>query len=267
MNQSTKPSVCAIMLTANRPAMAKQAVESFRRQTYQNKRLLIYETGSDECAFGCGPMIYSVQAEFPTRPTIGELRNNAVGFRSEYGHNESEIIVHWDDDDLSHPNRIAEQVALLQSSGADCVGYSEMLFWRVPTHVEIDWDNSRQTHNGEAWIYRNPDPSYALGTSLCYWRKTWERKPFQATSQGEDHLFCAGLKVAATSSLPQRTSQLIGMPEPPPGNDPRMIARIHPGNTSSAYRPGAMEAEARRPGGFWKRVSAWDEYCSEVFAK
>ena len=42
-----------------------------------------------------------------------------------------EILIHWDDDDYSHPNRIAEQVALLQSSGADAtVGFREMLFWR-----------------------------------------------------------------------------------------------------------------------------------------
>ena len=41
-----------------------------------------------------------------------------------------DILIHWDDDDYSHPNRIAEQVALLKSSGADVVGFSEMLSWR-----------------------------------------------------------------------------------------------------------------------------------------
>lgn len=265
----TEPSVCAIMLTANRPAMARQAVENFRGQTYQRKTLLIVNSGG-------GPMIPNGYAPDIFEPcfvgadaqTIGELRNRAA--RETIGHG-VDILIHWDDDDYSHPNRISEQIALLTSSGSDCVGYNETLFWREAQILRGLFrrrDGSTQLEYnapGKAWLYRNPDPQYALGTSLCYWRKTWERKPFEATSQGEDLRFIAGLKVAAVSSIPDISKSSPTTPIPG-GWFPRMIARIHPGNTSTAYKPEAMQREAQKRNGMWKRVPGWDSYCAGVFA-
>ena len=160
--------------------------------------------------------------------------------------------MHWDDDDYSHPNRIAEQVALMQSSGADCVGYREMLFWRETPQAIKD------QYAGEAWMYSNQKPGYALGTSLCYWRKTWERKPFAATSKGEDLQFITGLKCVGRSSIEGCAPGSIAEAEP------RMIARIHGSNTSTAYDPRKMEAESRLANPLWRRVPEWDEHCRSV---
>ena len=243
----SKPTVCAVMLTCDRPEMARRAVECFRSQTYQAKKLLVYNSGeSDEIECGCGPECYHVIIQFPASasPTIGTLRNLANSYRTGFGHEQSDILIHWDDDDWSHPNRIAEQVALLQSSGADVVGYNEMLFWREP-----EMQNSLGlTRPGEAWLYSG-SPAQILGTSLCYWRRTWERKPFEATSQGEDARFIAGLKCGGITSLQ--------------GSEPRMIARIHAGNSSNAYRPDVMAA-VERQGGEWRRVPEWDVQCRSV---
>ena len=266
----TEPSVCCVMLTANRPAMAKQAVECFRAQTYNSEQRILFvcDTGNDT---KWSADLYGKENEgfFDATPhkgkSIGELRNLAMRCF------ESEIVIHWDDDDFSHPNRIAEQVALLQSSGADCVGYNECLFWREPVHsVEFP---ARQPGGrtcvrnipGEAWLYRNPDPHYALGTSLCYWRKTWERKLFEATSQGEDLRWIAGLKVAAVSGIDWADSRFAQY-STVDKHVPRMIARIHSGNTSTAYKPEAMQREAQKRDGMWKRVPEWDSYCAGVFA-
>lgn len=262
MSQSkTELTVCCVMLTADRPHLARRAVESFRSQTYPAKQLLIWDNGAemqpDLEAEDDG--IYWVSA---TRQTVGGLRNNVNCFWTEFPilihcpaslraakqlNREFPILIHWDSDDYSHPNRIAEQVELLQSSGADCVGYREMLFWKQP--------------DGEAWLYSNRDPRYCLGTSLCYWRKTWERKPFEATSQGEDHLFTLGLKcVSVTSIFDVHNDPYIDvLPTGEADKTPRMIARIHAGNTSNAYDPGVMRKSAE-----WKRVPEWDEYCRGV---
>ena len=134
-------------------------------------------------------------------------------------------------------------MVLLQSSGADCVGYREMLFWKQP--------------DGEAWLYSNRDPRYCLGTSLCYWRKTWERKPFEATSQGDDHLFTLGLKcVSVTSIFDVHNDPYIDvLPNGEADKTPRMIARIHAGNTSNAYDPADMRKASE-----WKRVPEWDSH-------
>jgi len=133
-----------------------------------------------------------------------------------------------------------------------------MLFWResVPgslPHGLAEYDCGCGDCQGEAWLYSNSDAKYALGTSLCYWRRVWERKPFAATSQGEDEKFIRGLKVV---SIPSRND---------PEGQPRMIARIHSGNTSTAYRIEGMEREARRSvAPHWKRVPEWNDYCRGV---
>jgi len=215
------PTVVCVMLTADRPHLARRAVESFRSQTYPAKRLLILDSGKE-----MEPDLDNEdRSEFwvpaPTGLTIGELRNKTAAFWTEYP-----IYVHWDSDDWSHPNRIAEQVALLQSSGADCVGMNEVVFWK--------------TNEREAWLYTNRNPGYCVGSSLMYWRKTWERKPFAATSQGEDLQFCTGLKCVGVSSLASGES--------------RLIARIHDGNTSTAYRPESMLRASE-----WRRLPELDE--------
>jgi hypothetical protein len=169
-----------------------------------------------------------------TKGSIGWLRNEAnTSFPSV------DIIAHFDDDDWSHPNRLTEQVALLQASGADAVGYNEMLFWRNQL-----WDGGP----GDAWLYSNPRPNYALGTSLCYWRKAWERSPFtdgpkpEGTSEYHHWFKQGGVTVASKSSF--------GGSE----GEPRMVARIHGKNF------GAYDIEKQIAGGSreWKRVPSWD---------
>jgi len=265
------------MLTANRPQYAKRAVEAFRAQTYANKRLYICDTGIETCGL---ENLFSVQigvfdcrdAQRKEPRTIGDLRNMA-------GRNiTSDILLHWDDDDYSHPNRIAEQVALLQSSGADVVGYNELLFWREPQRSVHPYGTGGSpidmgTNPGEAWLYSSKNRQYALGTSFCMWRSAWQRKPFEATSIGEDERFLRGLKVAAVSSLPQKCSgcyerQHLGIK----GewcmdclergfNNPRMLARIHGSNTSTAYRDSELRVKPE-----WQRVPEWDSYCRSIMS-
>jgi hypothetical protein len=233
-------SVCAVMLTRDRPEMARRAIDCFRKQTYTAKKLLIWDSGPSEALSGeddvedagYGSTLW-VPNTSRENATIGDLRNDAIRFCKDF-----QVIVHWDDDDWSHPSRIAEQVEFLQASKVDCVGHRQMLFWR---------QEERQ-----AWLYSNPDPRYCLGTSLCYWRGAWERRPFEATSQGEDARFTAGLNCRG-----------LGVPNSEYGTarEPRMIARIHPGNTSNAYAPAKMAEYAE-----WSRAPGWDAYCEEKMA-
>lgn len=230
----TEPRVLAVCLTKDRPDMARQAVEAFRRQTYENAEMLILDSSED-------PMVPvkdvdAIQVHIPksgwARPqTIGDLRNAGNSFPSTVLKGGCpDIICHWDDDDWSHPNRIAEQVALLQSSGAEAVGYRQMLFWR-----EVE---------REAWLYTGA----ICGTSLCYWRKTWEAHPFPPISDGEDTQFITALK---------KVKGITAM-----ADEPRLIARIH-GQANPAYRPEAMREAAHH----WTRVPEWDKYCEGVFSK
>ncbi len=295
---SDQPLVCAIMITADRPALVQSAIRCFNAQTYPNKRLFIYDTG-------ILPDIESGSTMFewrePAGLTIGQLRNLAITASRGI---EAEIICHLDDDDWSHPSRISEQVSLLQSSGVDAVGYREMLFWREPEkHLEqfqsgvspFRGTRTRAITDGEAWLYTSQDPRYCLGTSLCFWRKTWEQHPFEAVDRGEDWRWLSGIKSVGIKSIiqdgwPMHFSWKAGHNsakeaaiagdiisyEPQgllmasaadslPKAEPRMIARIHSGNAHN-YRPEVLAASERH-GGEWQRVTDWDEYCSSIFEK
>lgn len=254
--------------------MARRAVSAFMKSSYPigARYLYVLDSGNIPCIdslpdcylkhfgltncgvrFSRGRVMWAFSPDYniayhrtdtlsPQR-SIGDLRNYAASWQSDRN---PDVFIHWDDDDWSHPNRIAEQVAFLQQSGADAVGYREMLFWR--------------TDPGEAWIYSNPHPRYCLGTSLCYWRSAWERNPFPDTSRGEEGQPLVGwqskLNCVSQSSVDMRDNvQVFDWDE---GQlRARMIALIHGGNTCSAI-------DTNSP--FWKHVPVWDEYCRERMA-
>jgi hypothetical protein len=232
---------CVMLMSPGREAFQHQAVACFDTQTY---------TG--------GLRLLTLPAD-PAR-TIGAMRNYANSLLTD-----CDIVCHWDDDDWSHPNRIAEQVALLQATGADCVGYNEILFWRgLSAFPQAEPINGITVHNGgESWLYSNQNPRYALGTSLCYWRQAWEARPFPDINHGEDTEWLKGLRCEAVSSGKPSSRAIYS------ADVISMIARIHSGNSSSAYdlaemvRHNALPASERQ----WSRVPAWDRICREVMER
>lgn len=224
--EMTNPLVCCVMVTRDRPQMSARAIECFDRQTYPSRQLLILNTGGkDDFPGPVSPRVGVVNAE--PGATIGALRNQAIALTERLGIN-PQIIATWDDDDWSHPRRIEEQVANLKSSDAEIVGYSDMLFYREP----------------EAWLYHSPERNIPVGTSLCFWRYAWERRPFPGTSKGEDFRFVAGRRHLGVSSLA--------------GAEPRMVATVHGANTmAAAYGRIPRTRE-------YRRTPEWDGYCERA---
>jgi hypothetical protein len=235
----SEPSVCVIMLTMpGRAQMLGRALRSLNNQTHRSRN-------------------HVIMTDHQHVETIGELRNRAIQQAKGF-----DIIVHADDDDYSHPNRIAEQVALLQSSGKECVGYREVLFWRSSCQVYVGEMQGPlgphpvfELHDGEAWLYSNRDPRYCIGASLCYWRRVWERHPFPALPKNREGLTedNAWLRdVDSYGELSRLNEQW----------EPRLICSIHGGN-SQAYD---IEAKIARGATEWRRVPEWDAYCREIMA-
>ena len=259
----SKPTVCAVMLVNGRPEMVARAIRSFRAQTYERKWLLLWDSTPELicCDQTEHDGVYHVPAA--DAGSIGALRNEANGFWNKYP-----IIAHWDSDDWSHPQRLTEQVELLARSGKECVGYNQMLFWRTTGELQFDPrfgnegfgavtedDDSISVETGplvecgEAWLYRLPFRGYALGTSLMYWRKAWERNPFEDTSNGEDKAFLG--KVSCESG--PAFTDFRGLAQVK--QDPRMIATVHGANTATVIDPAHSE---------WKRVPEWDKRVSAI---
>lgn len=228
----TVPEVCCVMLANGRRSMALRAIRSFQRQDYQGpKTLLVWDTTpepiiseDEEREQGISDLRY-LHVPWQRNRTIGELRNAANSATR------CPIILHWDSDDWSHRSRIREQVSLLFATEYTAVGYNDMVFW-----------DSRR--GGEAWLYRNPNPRWCLGTSLCYLRKAWERNQFPNTSKGEDNAWIRSQNVKAVSSV-----------NPKRGTLPAMIASIHGDNTCARIHAGSQE---------WNRAPEWDQACLTI---
>lgn len=277
MSITSEPTVCCILLTRDRPQMAARAVESFRRQTYERKSLFILNTGIAILRFN-GFAVEQVLCHWESElhgQSIGWLRNAAIRLADSAPESligpRADIIAHMDDDDLSHPNRLAEQVALLQQSGADAVGYSDLLFWDSRDQGGV-W--SEQLPEGsmyhprpanESWLYTRSSRLNVPGTTLCYWRKTWERKPFPdqpspSNPFGEDVVWQSGLKVVACSSVTEMVwSGGVYLQGDVSANpvEPRMIASVHGGNTMAHNYSNIGIAHE------FARTPQWDSYCRE----
>ena len=81
-------------------------------------------------------------------------------------------IAHWDDDDYSHPYRLQHQKLIMETTGADIVGYNE-----IPILDET---------NGEVWIYKHPTSTWVFDTTMMYRRECWDEigNEFEDTNTG-----------------------------------------------------------------------------------
>lgn len=191
--------VSAIMPTRGRPEMAARAVEYFDAQTWPEKELVILDdpgmpsflNGIDRADI----QYYRISGQ------VGSKRNICCA-RAR-----GEVIIHWDDDDISSPDRMADQVERLISSGKSVTGYSAMRF-----------------AGSDVWEYRG-GPECTLGTSLCYRRDWWRAHPFPTLQVGEDGEF-----VGSALRMGQLTAVDAG---------DLMTASIHPGNTSPRQLSGS----------------------------
>lgn len=181
-------------MTRDRRQWLPKAIQSFQRQTYRKRELLILADGESvsDLVPKNDPAIRLLH--IAEHYTIGQKRN----FGSEQAR--GSIIATWDDDDYSAPERLADQVARLEASGLSVTGYHSMRF----------------TDGVQSWRFEGPD-DFAIGTSLCYAKRWWADHPFPSLQVGEDSDFRTTAKSAG---------QLVSVDA-----NELMVATIHPGNT------------------------------------
>lgn len=191
--------VSAIMPTADRREYVPQAIASFMSQTWPEKELVVIDDGDDDVRDLCksSPDVTYIQVG---KLSLGEKRN--VGCEWARG----EVIVHFDDDDWSVPERVAKQVEFLKSSGASVTGFYSAFFFDVEMCA--------------AYAFKHPAKErFCLGTSLCYRREWWKEHQFAAKNIGEDKDF-------RNVALKERGRFVAS-------GDRLIVARIHQGNTSA----------------------------------
>ena len=128
LERAEHPLVSCLMVTRERHELARRAVECFRGQTYPNLELVVVDDDPDD---GLGRWVDSLgdsriryhRLADENKP-LGELRNLAAQTaRGEY-------IAQWDDDDVSHPDRVMEQMTALFAVRADAAFLHRQMLWQ-----------------------------------------------------------------------------------------------------------------------------------------
>ena len=184
------PSVSVVMPVGCGDRYFRLALGCFLGQDYEGTLEVIIldnSPASIECLLPSDPRVRYFRCE---RMSIGALRNLGASYAT------GDIIVNGDEDDWSHPNRIASQVNRLQTSGKAVTGFHNILFF--------------STDDNQCWKYyfikpsssygvQAQHPPYACGTSQCYTRAWWQQHKYQHISKGEDYWFQA--EAAAAGQL------------------------------------------------------------------
>lgn len=195
---SSQPLVSCIMPTYNRRQFVPHAIKYYLRQDYPNKELIIIDDGID-----------AIEDLMPADDRIRYIRLNkklTVGAKRNLACEQArgEIIIHWDDDDWMHPNRINYEVENMRRANADVSGISKVLFYDL--------------HSGKIWLYEYPksQQTWLCGGSLCYLKDFWAKKTFTQLDIGEDTRFI----------LSQPTGKILDLPD-----FKFYVAIVHPANT------------------------------------
>ena len=146
---------CLIVTQGGREALARRAIDCWRRQSYRPLELVIVSDGSIE-------LTNSVRAFAPeavvvlTAPgqTLGELRNKSIAASS------GDILCQWDDDDQYHPERVAKQFEWMQSRDADACFLSMQLHYFTDTRELYVRDTGLRGIEGTVMHRRKPEVSY-----------------------------------------------------------------------------------------------------------
>jgi hypothetical protein len=213
-----QPLVTCIMPTWNRGKFVPAAIACWMEQTYQNKELLIIDDG-DEPVRKLVPKVPGIRyVRLKEKLTTGAKRNRCCELAK------GEIICHFDDDDWSAPDRIADQVARLQETGLPMTGYSTLFLWD-------------RVHN-EARRFVGATKGYICGTTMCYLKAFWQDHPFPNKQMSSDN----------DVVYPAARANQVAFSH----NATHVVARIHDcHHTSPKNGVGKAVARSVIPAGFW----------------
>ena len=193
---------CICPTMPSRRDFLKRAIKSFVSQDYPEREMVVIDSGA-AAYVACNGWATFVEQGLPWSETLGEKRNVACGLAR------GEIIIHWDDDDRSTPDRISHQVGLLLQrrrskpfiddldGPLSVIGYRDLLVEETRGVKVLTEDGWREA--GRFWRWNGWAEGQAAGTSLCYRKEWWRGHPFKPVDCGEDSIFYADAHAAGVA--------------------------------------------------------------------
>jgi hypothetical protein len=192
------PSVSCICITRNRRVFLRQALVYFERSFYDGPLELVVVdatpgvTDVNPFTLQSGKAICCL-----ARPDWvmqgGKARNLACEA------SRGDIIIHWDDDDWQHPERVTRQVKTLLEVSGDGLAHTHNYYWY---HMAERWACKSKTWQALGGHGRFEN---TVGATFAYWKETWKRTPFREdVGMAEDIAFQVDLR---QRSCPMRDAQ------------------------------------------------------------
>lgn len=146
--------VSAVLCTCSgRERLARNAVEQFREQTYQNKELVVVNQGEKFLVGDSDPLITEVMV--PRGLTNGEMRNIGDGIA------DGAYIIRFDDDDFWGADRISDQMEAVSETGFPASSYTSYVCY-IPEDDEFFQVDMDGICTG-LMLYKNEGKKYEVG--------------------------------------------------------------------------------------------------------
>jgi len=150
------PLVSCLMLTRGNIELMRHSLACYQQQTYSHRELVVVaepEAGEKVRAFIESQKALNVTVIVaPPGLTLGDYRNLAAE------NARGAILVTWDDDDLSDPQRLAVTVQSLRMTGAAAAFLSRLLIWWPQRKVAAI--SGRKVWEGTMAAWRSCLPAY-----------------------------------------------------------------------------------------------------------
>jgi len=161
---ATAPSVSCLMITRDRLPLARLAIRCFADQTHPRRELVIVSEGDRWYRRALQRCLDELEVEHarivPADPseTLGGLRNLSMDAAG------GDIVCQWDDDDLSHPDRLETQLGGMLREEARCCFLTDHIQYleRERRAFWIDWTmggrltDEQQLFPGTVMLYKDP---------------------------------------------------------------------------------------------------------------
>jgi glycosyltransferase involved in cell wall biosynthesis len=157
------PKISCLMVSRNSVAVARRGLQSYLRQVHPNRELLIVRdprADSDEFVRHVHDVGRpDIRVVIGDGRTLAALRNEALALAS------GDVVCTWDDDDLSHADRLGHQLQAIQQDGTVGSYLGDHLELLIPSRELFCVDHRRAPamacHHGTMMLRRDVRAAYS----------------------------------------------------------------------------------------------------------